>query len=86
MFDYYESVERLTDNTGTRKLQTRYKEFMRVVTQWRHLKLLKRAGRAHDPTGVAGTLPGMLAVQCPACPRPEVNLPDNWETISDDLK
>ncbi len=86
MFDYYESLERLTDNTGTRKLQDRYKAFMRVVAQWRHLKMLKRGGRAHDPSGVAGTLPGQLAIGCPACPRPGINIPDNWDTISDDLK
>ncbi|KAI0716933.1 hypothetical protein C8Q76DRAFT_616443 [Earliella scabrosa] len=86
MYDYYESLERLTDNTGTKKLQNRYEGFMRVVSQWRHLKMLKRAGRAHDPTGVGGTLPGQLAVECPACPRPEVNLPENWDTVSDDLK
>ncbi|TFK81526.1 hypothetical protein K466DRAFT_501978 [Polyporus arcularius HHB13444] len=86
MFDYYQSLERLTDNTGTRKLQDRYKAFMRVVAQWRHLKMLKRGGRAHDPSGVAGTLPGQLAIGCPACPRPGINIPDNWDTISDDLK
>ena len=86
MFDYYETLERLTDNTGTKKLNSRYKEFMRIVTQWRHLKALKRAGRGHDPTGVEGTKPGELALLCPACPRPGVNLPDNWDTVSDDLK
>ena len=86
MFDYYESLDRLTDNTGTQKLKSRYKEFMRVVTQWRHLKTLKRSGRCHDPTGVAGTKSGELAILCPACPRPEVNLPKNWSTVSDDLK
>ena len=86
MFDYYESLDRFTDNTGTKKLNTRYKEFMRVASQWRHLKALKRAGRGHDPAGVAGTKHGELAVLCPACPRPHVNLPDNWATVSDDLK
>ncbi|KAI0694816.1 hypothetical protein C8Q76DRAFT_634374 [Earliella scabrosa] len=86
MFDYYESLERLTDNTGTQKLQNRYKAFMRVVAQWRHLKMLKRGGRGHDPTGVAGTRPGQLAVQCPACPRPHINIPENWHEISEDLQ
>ena len=86
MFDYYETLDRLTDNTGTKKLNSRYKEFMRVVAQWRLLKRLKRAGRGHDPTGAAGTAPGELAVRCPACPRPGVNLPPNWEEVSDDLK
>ena len=86
MYDYYESLERLTDNTGTCHIPSRYKEFMRVATQWRHLKMLKRAGRGHSPSGVAGTQNGELAVLCPVCPRPNVNLPENWETVSDDLK
>ncbi|KAI9068672.1 hypothetical protein FKP32DRAFT_1672009 [Trametes sanguinea] len=86
MYDYYTSLERLTDNTGVMKLQDRYKAFMRVVAQWRHLKRLKRAGRGHDSTGVEGTQPGELALRCPACPRPDVNLPSNWDTVSDDLK
>ncbi len=86
MYDYYESLERLTDNTGTKVLQDRYKSFMRVVAQWRFLKRLKRAGRGHDPSGVQGTKPGELAVPCPACPHPDINLPPNWEDVSDDLQ
>ena len=86
MYDYYQSLERLTDNTGTYRVPNRYKEFMRVATQWRHLKMLKRAGRAHDPTGVNGTKDGELAIRCPACPRPMVNLPENWQNVPDTLK
>ncbi|TFK78846.1 hypothetical protein K466DRAFT_606615 [Polyporus arcularius HHB13444] len=86
MYDYYEALERMTDNTGTARVQDRYKAFMRVIVQWRHLKLLKRAGRGHDPTGVNGMQQGELAMRCPACPHPGINLPDNWESISDDLK
>lgn len=49
-----------------------------MIRMWRHLKLLKRGGRAHSPHGVDGTAPGELAVLCPACPRPDYNLPDDW--------
>ena len=86
MYDYYTSVERLTDNTGTAKCNDRYKAFMRVAAQWRHLKRLKRSGRGHGPSGVRGTAPGELAVRCPACPRPDINLPPNWHSVTDDLK
>lgn len=79
MFDYYQSLLRLTDNTGTIYLQDRYKVFMRIVSQWRFLKRLKRAGRGHDIGGVNGTSSGELAVSCPACPRPGVNLPKGWD-------
>lgn len=57
-----------------------------MIRQWRHLKSLERAGRGHDPTGPKGTKPGELSVTCPACPNPDVNLSENWETEVDDLK
>lgn len=45
---------------------------MRVARLWRHLKLLKRAGIGHDPAGVAAAKDGSCAVECPACPHPDV--------------
>lgn len=57
-----------------------------MVRMWRHLKRLKRAGRGHEPTGVRGTQLGDLTVKCPACPRPGYNLPENWDTVGDELK
>nr|GAT45084.1 predicted protein [Mycena chlorophos] len=45
-----------------------------------HLVLLKRRGRfGHDGSRAADTAVGGLAIRCPACPRPGVNLPDGWE-------
>jgi hypothetical protein len=58
--------------------QDRYVSFLLMVRQWRHLKLLKRTARGHDPNGVAATAEGECAVICPACPQPGKNLPDNW--------
>jgi hypothetical protein len=43
--------------------------------------MLKRAGRGNDPTGVVGTQEGELTVECPACPHPNKNLPNNWENL-----
>jgi hypothetical protein len=77
-YDYYSVLERLTDNTGL-KPPNRYQSFLRMIRQWRHLLMLKRAGRGHDPSGVWGTGPGELAVECPVCPNPAVNLPEGWE-------
>jgi hypothetical protein len=57
-----------------------------MVREWRHIKMLKRAGRGHDPTGVGGTTAGELAVPCRACPIPGVNLPEGWEDAPDVLK
>jgi hypothetical protein len=77
-YDFYSVLERLTDNTGN-KPPNRYQVFLRMVRQYRHLLMLKRAGRGHDPAGVWGTAPGELALKCPVCPDPKVNLPEGWE-------
>lgn len=54
---------------------------MRMVREWRHLKMLKRAGRGYDSAGVESTASGECAVLCPACPQPGKNLPDNWHDV-----
>ena len=57
-----------------------------MVHEWRHLKMLKRAGRGHDPDGVDATQPGQLAVVCPACPHPDRNLPAGWEDAPEGVR
>ncbi len=61
-------------------IQDRYKQFSHVVRCWRNLMMLKRAGRAHDPSGASATQEGELALDCPACPHPEKNLPSDWQS------
>ncbi|KAJ7447609.1 hypothetical protein B0H11DRAFT_1744856 [Mycena galericulata] len=77
-YEYYHGLARVADNTGLRKLPDRYPEFRRMTREWSNLHMLKRAGRGHDPAGVAGTAPGECALLCPACPRPGKNLPTEW--------
>ncbi|KAF9471312.1 hypothetical protein BDN70DRAFT_909386 [Pholiota conissans] len=77
-YDFYRALERLTDNAGTNAPKSRYRPLLRVGLQWRHLKMLKRGGRGHDDAGVAGTKDGELAIQCPSCPHPGINLPVDW--------
>ena len=60
-------------------VKDRYNQFLPVIRIWRHLKMLKRAGRGHDPAGITSTLDGECAVECPACPHPGINLPEGWE-------
>ncbi|KAF7300096.1 CxC2 domain-containing protein [Mycena kentingensis (nom. inval.)] len=62
-YDFYSTLETLSNGVGI-KPPDRYRVFLRVARQWRHLHLLKRAGRGHD--------------KCPACPRPGINLPEDW--------
>ncbi|KAJ7856413.1 hypothetical protein B0H13DRAFT_1902672 [Mycena leptocephala] len=84
MYDFYGVLEKLTDNTGI-KLLDRYHEWIRMCREFHHLMLLKRGGRAQAYTsdlGVDGTKAGELAIECPACLRPGVNLPEGWEKVS----
>ena len=46
--------------------------------------MLKRAARGHDVGGIAATKNGELAVVCPACPQPTVNLPLDWQSTNPD--
>ncbi|KAF7795561.1 hypothetical protein EIP86_006723 [Pleurotus ostreatoroseus] len=81
VYDLYSALERMSDNTGLLPTRDCYKAFARSVREWKHLKMLKRAGRGHDPSGIPGTKPGDLAVICPACPHPGINLPDDWDNV-----
>lgn len=56
-----------------------------MIREWRHLKMLKRAGRGHDPAGIDATQEGECAVLCPACPHPGKNLPPDWRDAPDEL-
>ncbi|KAJ7705144.1 hypothetical protein B0H16DRAFT_1747395 [Mycena metata] len=78
IYDYYATLEKLTDNTGV-KPPYRYHAFIRMCREYGHLLMLILAGRLHCGLGVAGTQPGQCTVLCPCCPRPGVNLPDDWE-------
>ncbi|KDQ49399.1 hypothetical protein JAAARDRAFT_143483, partial [Jaapia argillacea MUCL 33604] len=54
-----------------------YREFMRVIHRWRHLKVMKWNGFGHGPYRKVG--PGDLALWCAACPQLGINLPDDWK-------
>ncbi|KAK7054540.1 hypothetical protein VNI00_003738 [Paramarasmius palmivorus] len=77
--DFYRTLETLTDGSGLSKPPDRLAQFMIMVRQWRHVKIGKRFGRGHDPSGLKGTEQGSTAVLCRACPQPGINLPLGWE-------
>ncbi|KAJ7772710.1 hypothetical protein DFH07DRAFT_953170 [Mycena maculata] len=81
-YEFYYSLARETDNTGLEAVKDRYHEFLRMTREWRHLQMLKRAGRGHDPEGIANTKEGECALLCPACPQPGKNLPPDWKECS----
>ncbi|KAF7345208.1 CxC2 domain-containing protein [Mycena sanguinolenta] len=89
VLEFYQTLARQTDNLGLNRrkrsapTQERYQGFLRMTRQWRHIRMLKRAGRGHDPAGIANTKPGECALLCPACPQPEKNLPPNWKDVAE---
>ncbi|KAJ7590359.1 hypothetical protein C8J56DRAFT_783650, partial [Mycena floridula] len=86
-FDYYTALQRLTNNTGCKKQKERYREFLRMGREYCHLRACKRAGRGNDgERPVTDTKPGELAVECPACPRPGVNLPEGWNNAASEVR
>ncbi|KAF8882606.1 hypothetical protein CPB84DRAFT_1686622, partial [Gymnopilus junonius] len=81
-YDFYRAIEKLLDNMGLNPPKPCYCSLFCMVLQWHHLKLLKWAGCGHDPLGAEGTVLGGLALCCPSCPHPGINLPEGWEHAS----
>ncbi|KAL0572707.1 hypothetical protein V5O48_009258 [Marasmius crinis-equi] len=80
LYDFYRSLEKRTDGTGTVRVKDQYEAFVRVVRQWRYLKQLRRGGVGNVlGRDLEALEPGSLAVRCVACPRPSINLPSNWK-------
>ncbi|KAF8838888.1 hypothetical protein BDN67DRAFT_982178 [Paxillus ammoniavirescens] len=52
-----------------------------VIRQFQHIKLLKRGGRGNVLNGISTTKSGKLAVICPACLQPGINLPGDWQNV-----
>ncbi|KAK7054294.1 hypothetical protein VNI00_003487 [Paramarasmius palmivorus] len=87
LYDFYYSIELRSNVGGTLDVKDRYESFRRVSRQWRFLKMLKRSGFGNElDRRVEDIKPGELAVQCIACPRPGVNLPQNWQLTPDSQK
>ncbi|KAH7905713.1 hypothetical protein BJ138DRAFT_1017351, partial [Hygrophoropsis aurantiaca] len=78
-YDCYKTLELITDGRAMQSIPNWLQPFMNMIRQWRHISMLKRAGRGHNATGVQGTKNGELAVVCRACPIPQVNLPSDWK-------
>ncbi|KAI5998461.1 hypothetical protein EDC04DRAFT_2584920, partial [Pisolithus marmoratus] len=73
---FYQKLKRLTNNAFPDRVPDRYRELMRVSRLWRDLKHRKWFGFGHDTEKDPGE--GGLALFCPACPQPGLNLPTDW--------
>ena len=80
-WQYYCTLQRLTSNVFPDTVPDRYRELMRALRQWRDLASRRRAGEPLEP-GLE-LKPGDLALFCPACPQPGINLPEDWGNDAD---
>ncbi|KAH9931367.1 uncharacterized protein B0H18DRAFT_1116521 [Fomitopsis serialis] len=72
--DFYGTLRRLTSNAFFGDVKDRYREFMTAHRQFHYLQTLKRFA-----VDVKTKLPpGCLALRCPACPHPDINIDPNW--------
>lgn len=40
--------------------------------------MMKRGGAIRNAGGLSDVMPGDMAIECPACPHPDKNLPPDW--------
>ncbi|KAI0039250.1 hypothetical protein FA95DRAFT_1612723 [Auriscalpium vulgare] len=83
-YDFWHGLSRVTDGSGLAAPKDQYKDFIRIMRCFRHVRMAKRGGRGHDPGGLAATEVGELVVECPACPQPGRNIPDGWDLVPAD--
>ncbi|KAL0566195.1 hypothetical protein V5O48_015816, partial [Marasmius crinis-equi] len=79
--DFYRSLEQITDGSCLSKIPDRSQQWMWILREYRNVKMAKRCGRGHAPSGMAGTAYGEATVPCRACPDPACNLPAGWDKV-----
>ncbi|KIK18134.1 hypothetical protein PISMIDRAFT_110040 [Pisolithus microcarpus 441] len=77
----FDKLKRFTNNAFPERIPDRYRELMRVSWLWRDLKHRKWFCFGHDMEQDPGD--GGLALFCPACPQPGLNLPADWKVLYD---
>ncbi|KAL0572308.1 hypothetical protein V5O48_009654 [Marasmius crinis-equi] len=79
VYDFYRGLEKMTDATGQSLPKSRYRQLLRMVRQWRHLKMVMRSGYGQADCSDLDEQPeGMLTLRCPTCPHPGKNLDGDW--------
>ena len=58
-------------------LQNLYKQLLRASCQWLDMQNRMQSGLGHQDEDHPSD--GSMAVFCPACPQPGINLPDDWK-------
>lgn len=68
--------------SNQRSNQSPIRELRQCIREFRYVWLMKRSGFGHHPGGEEAAKPGELAVKCPACPYPDINLPSTWRDVA----
>ncbi|KIY60951.1 hypothetical protein CYLTODRAFT_384870, partial [Cylindrobasidium torrendii FP15055 ss-10] len=80
-YEHYNSLERMSDGWRIDIPKNRQKSWIRIIRHSGYIDLLCRGGRGCVENGIATTKGGELAIECPACPREGVNIPNNWHEL-----
>jgi hypothetical protein len=78
-YQYWEKLLRLSAKGGLHEGLDLYRELRRMSREWRWLKKIKWAGFGHTDRDPTKPEPGELAIFCPTCPQPGINLPADWQ-------
>ena len=79
--DFYAGLRRYTNFGFHSDSKDRYREFMISERQYSFLRNLRWSHRRADESLSAGS----LALECPACPQPDMNMDPNWRSCDKDL-
>ena len=79
-YQYHNKLRRLTCAVYPNAAPNRYAELVRVARQWRNLKYRRWFWQLNNLNSKRGA----MALFCPACPQPGVNLEPGWKAESDE--
>ncbi|KAH9162546.1 hypothetical protein EDB89DRAFT_1860727, partial [Lactarius sanguifluus] len=77
---YYSKLQSMTSKMFPNNVQNHYKQLLRALCQWHDLRSRMESGLGHQPEGERSPY-GAMAIFCPACPQPGINLPKDWKTL-----
>ncbi|KAF8263368.1 hypothetical protein EI94DRAFT_1704050 [Lactarius quietus] len=73
---YFSKLQGITNWMFPHTVPNLYRQLLRASHQWRDLRNRMQSGLGHqDEDGIDGS----MAIFCPACPQPGINLPDDWK-------
>ncbi|KAI9430515.1 hypothetical protein H4582DRAFT_1823951 [Lactarius indigo] len=75
---YYSKLQSITNRMFPDHVPNLYKQLLRASRQWQDLRNRIQNGLGHLQVGDPAN-DGSMAIFCPACPQPGINLPDDWK-------